>query len=112
MTEAPVNLRPMSSQKRKTPNRTATRRAPAPWTRHVNQARLHVDAIDLSRPDPETLQKLALAKKQLENAIDAGIMQMRAAGRSWGEIANPLGVSMQAVQQRHRRLTGINTTSA
>ena len=97
---------------RRTPNRTATRRAPAPWTKNVNEARRRVDEIDLSAPDTATLRNLAAAKKQLENAIDAGIMQMRAAGRSWGEIASPLGVSYQAVQQRYRRLTGINITSA
>jgi hypothetical protein len=98
--------------KRRDPNRTATRRAPAPWTRNVNEARRRVDDIDLSAPDGATLRSLAAAKRQLEKAIDAGIMQMRAAGASWGEIANPLGVSYQAVQQRHRRLTGINITSA
>lgn len=46
--------------------------------------------------DPEALTDLLDARQQLDTAIDAAVVGLRAAGYSWADIARPLGITRQA----------------
>jgi len=53
----------------------------------------------------EDLLRLLSYQRQLGNqALDLGILMTREKGASWGTIANGLGLSPQALEQRMRRL--------
>jgi hypothetical protein len=50
--------------------------------------------------DVEGLPDLLHLAGELDQAIDTAITGLRAAGYSWAEIANRLGITRQAAQQR------------
>ena len=50
--------------------------------------------------DVDGLADLLSLAGELDQAIDAAVRGLRAAGDSWGEIASRLGVTRQAAQQR------------
>lgn len=51
--------------------------------------------------DAEDLADLLQLRVELESAVAAGVAGLRDQGHSWQYIANPLGVSRQAVQQTY-----------
>lgn len=50
--------------------------------------------------DPDDLALILSVRSELDEAIAAAVAGMRSNGFSWAEIARPLGMSRQAVQQR------------
>jgi len=52
---------------------------------------------------PRNLQRLRQLQKHTEAMIAAAVQAMRANGSTWSEIAESLGVSKQAAQQRYGR---------
>lgn len=56
--------------------------------------------------DIDTLPLLRELVDQAEEVMRASVEQCRAEGYSWGEIAQRLGTSRQAAQQRYGRTTG------
>lgn len=49
--------------------------------------------------DPDDLAELVVLREHLDQAIHAGVEGQRAAGFSWGDIAQGLGVSKQYAQR-------------
>lgn len=50
--------------------------------------------------DPEDLAEMLALQVELDDAITRAVVGLRAAGRSWGEIAAAIGTTRQAAQQR------------
>jgi DNA-directed RNA polymerase specialized sigma24 family protein len=61
-------------------------------------------ATELSHDDPATgLRAVASLRVLLESIERLQVERARSLGWSWAEIAEALGVSKQAVHQKHRR---------
>jgi DNA-directed RNA polymerase specialized sigma24 family protein len=61
-------------------------------------------ATELSNDDPATgLRAVAALRVLLESIERLQVERARSLGWSWQEIAEALGVSKQAVHQKHRR---------
>jgi hypothetical protein len=51
--------------------------------------------------DPEDLALMVALRDDLEEAISGAVLCNRELGRSWSEIAGPLGLTKQAMHQRY-----------
>jgi len=69
--------------------------------RRVNQ--IH-DELDELAPVTRSLEDLRRLRDQVNQAIDAGIVQAKVEGLYWPAIGAALRISPQAVQQRFRSL--------
>ena len=97
-----------------TPDR-GHRPSPAPTARHRSPARRVVENDDyaaftrrvlraharrIARGDIEGLAALAALAADIDTAQTTAVTGLRAHGYSWADIANRLGISRQAAQQR------------
>lgn len=54
----------------------------------------------VAETDPDDLTLMLILRAELDVAIDLAVQGQRANGFSWGQIARPLRMTRQAVQQR------------
>ena len=54
----------------------------------------------------DALDRLRVARREVESSVAVAVASARSAGRSWTEIGARLGVSAQAVQQRYGSSVG------
>lgn len=80
---------------------TAARQALATLEHQAASARINYDtgAVDLM----DTLGALRMVELAAEQARRAVVAQARAEGITWQDLADTLGVTRQAVQQRYTR---------
>jgi len=93
----------------KAPNRTATRptsRRPRDLL-HERAATVKAAAeeIDTKRFPWEAIRSLVSIRHAAAMALDSALIAGRTSGLTWGQLAGHFGVSEQAVQQRHAKLS-------
>lgn len=93
----------------KAPNRTATRpsgRRPRDLLyERVDQVKAAAEEMDPKRFPWEAIRSLVEIRQRSAMALDSALIAGRLSGLTWATLAGHFGVSEQAVQQRHAKLS-------
>lgn len=71
----------------------------------VKIVKAQADEIDVSRFPWEAIEALVAIRQAAAMALDSALIAGRISGLTWGQLAGHFGVSDQAVQQRHAKLS-------